>query len=47
VQSYTTQDETFNPITPRKNSVLNGNYVLDCYDFDLQDIFQEYDLGVK
>jgi len=36
VYSYTTQDEVINPVTPRKYTVLNENFV-----FDLRKIFQD------
>jgi hypothetical protein len=33
VQSYTIQDEAVNPLTPRKCTDLNGNFVFDLQDF--------------
>jgi len=41
-QSYTIQGKTVNPLTPRKNTILNGKFV-----FDLRDIFQERIPGLK
>ena len=35
------------PLTPRKYMVLNGNFVFDFRDFDLRDVFQERNPGVK
>ena len=34
VQSYTIYDETVNPLTPTKYTVLNGNLVFNLCDFD-------------
>jgi len=37
VKSHTTEDEVVKPLIPRKNTVLNCNFV-----FDLSDIVQEW-----
>jgi hypothetical protein len=33
--------------TPRKYIVLNGNFVFDLHDFDLRNIIQECNPGIK
>jgi hypothetical protein len=45
--SHSQQDEVVSSLTPRKYTVLNGNFVFDMHDFDLLDIFQECDPGIK
>jgi hypothetical protein len=40
--SYTKQDEVVNPLTSKKYNVFNRNYV-----FDMHDVFQEHNPGVK
>jgi hypothetical protein len=42
VQSCTVQDENVDPLTPRKCTILNGNFVLN-----LHGIFQEHNPGIK
>ena len=45
--SHTLQDEDVSLLTPRKYTGLNGNFVFDVRDFDLLDVFQECEPGVK
>jgi hypothetical protein len=40
-------DVVVNPLNPKKNTVLNGNFVFDLRDFDLHDIFQECNPVIK
>jgi len=40
-------DEVVNPLTPRKYTVFNGNFAFILHNFDLRDIFQECNPGVK
>jgi len=40
--SYTKQDEVVDPLTSKKDTVFNRNYV-----FDMHDIFQEHNPGVQ
>jgi hypothetical protein len=42
VQSHTIYDEVVNPLAPRKNTILNRNFV-----FDLHDIFHKCIPGIK
>jgi hypothetical protein len=44
--SYSIYDEVVGPLTHRKYTVLNGNFVFDLYDFDLCSVFQECIPGV-
>jgi hypothetical protein len=32
---------------PQEIGFFNGNFVFDLLDFDLRDVFQEHDAGVK
>jgi hypothetical protein len=45
VYLYTTKNEAVNPLTPRKYTVLNGNFVFDLPDFDLQNVFRNVSLA--
>ena len=47
VEPYPIQGEVCNPLSPRKYAVLNGNFILDLRDFDLSDVFQDRNSGVK
>jgi len=40
-------DEVVNPVTPRKYAVFNGDFMFDLHSFDLRNIFQECNPGVK
>lgn len=41
-KSYTIRDDVVCPLTPRKYAMLNWNFL-----FELSDVFQEPNLGVK
>ena len=45
--SYIMKDEVFSPLTPRKCTVLNGNFVFSLHVLDLCNVFQECILGIK
>jgi hypothetical protein len=47
VQSYTIYDEAVSPTTPRKYIILNRNLEFNLHDFDLHDVFQEHNPGIK
>jgi hypothetical protein len=47
VQLYTIQDEVVSPLTPTKFTVLSGNFVFDLHDFDLCNVFQKRNPGIK
>ena len=36
-----------NLLTPRKYTVLNGDFMSDLHNFDLVDVFQEHIPGIK
>jgi hypothetical protein len=40
-------NKVFNLLSPRKYTVLNGNFVFDLRDFDLSEVFQDTNPGVK
>jgi hypothetical protein len=40
-------DEVVNPQTPRKYTVLDGNFVFIFHDFDLCDFFRNINPGLK
>ena len=46
LQSYTTQVEAVNPLTP-ENTVLKGIFVLNLQNFDLHNVFQEHNPSLK
>jgi hypothetical protein len=33
IYAYTILDEDVNPLTPRKYTIVNGNFVFDLHDF--------------
>jgi hypothetical protein len=41
------QDEVVSPLNTSKYIVLNGNFVFDMRNFDLRDVFQECNPGIK
>jgi hypothetical protein len=49
VQSFARENEVVGcqSPNPRKYVVLNQNFVFDLCDFDLRDVFQEHNPGVK
>jgi len=40
-------DEVVSPLTPRKYTVFDRNFVFDLHNFDLCDIFQECNPGIQ
>ena len=44
VYLYTIKNEAVNPLTPRKYAVLNGNFVFNLPDLDLQNVFRDVSL---
>jgi hypothetical protein len=42
VQSHTIQEEVVNTLTPKKYTILKGNFA-----FNLRDVFQKHNHGVK
>jgi hypothetical protein len=44
---HTIYEEVVNPLTSWKYTVLNQTFVFNLHNFDLRDIFQECNPGVK